>query len=165
MSNMKHCPRCHCSTIIKFGVRNNRQRYRCKRCGAVWSNVKRPERQNSLIWYDFVFRGYRITDLANKYNLSKNTVRQILSRYVVPPIIPSGNPTVIAMDCTYFGRAYGILIVIDVHTGKCLYCQEIGRYETIMDYQRAIMYLRNEYHIYPKACVIDGKKGMYSMLE
>lgn len=160
----RYCPHCHCSTVIKFGVRNNRQRYRCKKCKAVWS-IKRPERLSNLIWDDFVFRGFRVADLVDKYHRSKNTIRSILDKHIVPPIIPSGNPTVIAMDCTYFGREYGLLIVIDVHTGKCLYCQEIGHYETIMDYQRAIIYLRNHYHIYPKACVIDGKKGMYSMLE
>lgn len=166
MSNMRHCPHCNCSTVIKFGTRNNRQRYRCKKCKTVWSNIKRPGRLNKLIWDSFVFRGYRITDLVDKYTLSRNTIRDILDSYVVPPVIPPlGDHTVIAMDCTYFGREYGLLIVIDVHTGDCLYCQEIGRYETLMDYQRAIIYLRNECHIYPKACVIDGKKGMYSMLE
>lgn len=166
MSNTKHCPHCHCSTVVKFGKRNGRQRYRCKICKTVWSSIKRPGKLSQTIWDDFVFRGFRIEDLVDKYDLSKNTIRKILNEYTVPPIIPPlDDHPVIAMDCTYFGREYGLLIVIDVHTGDCLYCQEIGHYETIMDYQRAIMCLRNEYHIYPKACVTDGKKGMYSMLE
>ena len=88
MSNTKHCPHCHCSTVIKFGKRNNRQRYYCKACKTVWSNIVRPGRLNKLIWDDFVFRGYRIIDLADKYSLSKNTVRKILDKYVVPPVIP-----------------------------------------------------------------------------
>lgn len=166
MSNKRHCPHCHCSMTIKFGRRKGRQRYRCKACKAVWSSMERPNRVYKLLWSDFVFRGYRVVDLADKYNLSKTTIRKILDEYVVPPIIPSlDDHSVIAMDCTYFGREYGLLIVIDAHTGDCLYYQEIGNYETIMDYQRAIICLRDKCHIYPKACVIDGKKGMYSMLE
>ena len=170
MSNMKHCPHCHCSTAIRYGVRNKRQRYRCKDCGSVWTNKPRPNRINNIIWNDFVFAGFRVTDLASKYHSSRNTIRKILEEYAVPAITPSNNRhDVIAMDCTYFGRrnidAWGILIAIDVHTGECLYCEEIGAYETIMDYQRAIMRLARYYDIHPKACVVDGKKGMYKMLE
>lgn len=165
MSNNRHCPHCHCTTVVKFGMRNNRQRYRCKACSSVWCSPNRPNRLYNKIWHDFVFNGFRVIDLASKYGLSKNTVRYVLTQYTAPEIIPSGHPTVIAMDCTYFGRKWGLLIVIDVHTGQCLYCTEIGSYETIMDYQRAIIHLTTQYDMHPKACIVDGKKGMYNMLE
>lgn len=165
MSNMKHCPHCNCSTVIKYGIRDNRQRYRCKSCNTTWSNARRPKKMSDAIWHDFVFNGLRVADLSNKYGISRNTIRSILTSHTVPEIIPIGNPIVIAMDCTYFGREFGLLVVIDAHSGRCLYCKEIGSYETIMDYQRAIMCLINDYHIQPKACVIDGKKGLCRMLE
>ncbi len=166
MSNIKHCPRCHCITIVKIGKTNTgRQRYYCKACHGTWSSKAHSGVKECKIWLDYALEDLKINQICQKYNLGKDKVRAIINRYEVPDIIPTGKPTVIAMDCTYFGRQWGLLIAIDVHTGECLYLEEIGGYETIMNYQRAIMYLINEYDIHPQACIVDGKKGMYQMLE
>lgn len=138
MSNMKHCPRCHCSMVIKFGVRNGRQRYRCKKCNHVWQNKGQPERLERHIWKDFAVEDMRIKQLCQKYCLGKDKVRDILNRYQAPPIIPSGKHDVIGMDCTYFGKrgrnAWGLLIILDLRTKECLYCEEIPGHETYAHY-------------------------------
>jgi transposase-like protein len=47
----KHCPLCLSRDIIKWGIRNNKQRYKCKRCHQffVWRNKgKSLNRQNCV---------------------------------------------------------------------------------------------------------------------
>lgn len=165
----KYCPYCHCSTnVVKIGVTSaGRQRYKCKVCLHTWSNKVRSKRRNTKVWNDYAIADLRIWQLSIKYNLSQDTIRSIINQYEVPPIVAPLNYSakVIAMDATYFSRNWGLLIVIDVHNGNCLYCEAINGYETIMDYQRAIIYLTRERHIHPQVCIVDGKKGMYKMLE
>ena len=72
--------------------------------------------------------------------------------------------SVISIDVTFFKRAGGILTVLDVHTGRALYESETGSYETVWDYEKAIIKLR-EYGVFPRAAVVDGKKGVIEMLE
>lgn len=166
MSNKKHCPHCHCSTeVVKIGVTSaGRQRYRCKACKRTWTNRKRTYRLVSQIWHSFVMQDLTTTQLSVKYGLSEKTIRNILNTYEVPPIIPTGNHDVIAADVTYFGRTWGLLIVIDAITGEGLYVAPTRGYETSYDYRKAIEYLAG-FGVHPKACIVDGKKGVISMLE
>lgn len=170
MSNKKHCPHCHCSTVIKFGVRKGRQRYRCKKCGKVWQSKKQSQRLETKIWRDYSREDLKITQLCKKYNLGRNKIREIINNYVVSPIVPTlgSRHDVVCMDCTYFGRRnideWGLLIVVDAHTTECLYCEEIPGHETYAHYMQAINYLHN-LSIYPKACVIDGVVGLAGVLQ
>lgn len=164
MSNMRHCPHCHCSIVVKFGVQNGHQRYKCKQCDKIWQNKKRNHFLYDSIWDDFALNDLVVDRLIDKYKLSDKTIRNILAAYEVPPIIPHGTHTVIAMDVTYFGRDWGLLIAIDANTGEGLYVGITRGYETSYDYRKAIQYLVSS-QICPKACVIDGKKGVIPMLE
>lgn len=168
MSNRKYCPRCHCSTVVKFGVRNNRQRYRCKKCKHTWQNKSQSSRLEQRMWEDFAVENLHIVQLCKKYGFGDDKVRGILNRYQVPPIIPSGRHDVVGMDCTYFGRRgideWGLLIAIDLHSGECLYCEEIPGHETWAHYCMALNVLAG-FGVHPKACVIDGVTGLAGVLE
>ena len=164
--NSKHCPHCHCNTkTVKIGTTcSGRQRFKCKKCHKTWSTKPHPQVLAKTIWHDFVFHNMNIPELAVKYKISRSSIRRKMDYYEPPEIIPLGPVDVVAMDVTYFGRSGGVLSVIDAINGTPLYCHEVGAYETVEDYENAIHHL-HRYSVYPKAAVIDGKKGVIEMLE
>ena len=102
-------------------------------------------------------------ELANKYKVSERNIRRRLDLYIPPEIIPV-KTIVIAMNVTYFGLSWGILTVINTHSGKSLYCEPVNSYETVWNYEKAIKHL-HEYGVYPKVVIIDGKTGVINMLK
>lgn len=166
--NSKRCPHCNFSMVVKKGTTSSgRQRYKCKRCGKSWTSKSHPQNLARRLWHDLVFHNMNIKELSKKYGLCERTIRNKLDLYTPPPILPNEDDrvtTVIAMDVTFFKRTGGVLTVLNVHTGKALYCAETGGYETVWDYEKAILKLA-EYSIHPKAAVVDGKKGVIEMLE
>lgn len=167
MSNVKHCPQCNSTIVIRFGKRDGRQRYHCKQCGHTWQNSRRPQRLQEKIWADFAIEDLHIEQLCKKYNLGHDKIRQVLHSHVTLPIIPNGRHDVVGMDCTYFGRRnideWGLLIVLDLHTRECLYCEEIPGHETYAHYCTALTTLAS-FGVHPKACVIDGVSGLAGVL-
>ena len=161
--NSKHCPHCNSIMTIRFGKVHGKCRYRCKNCKKTWVNKSHRKNVNNDIWDDYVFHNFNIGELAAKYNLGERTVWNILHDYKIPPIIPKSPVDVITMDVTYFGHSWGLLTVLNAHTGDCLYCEETRGYETVWDYEKAVKKLA-WHSIHPKACVIDGKKGVAEML-
>lgn len=168
MSNIRHCPQCNSITVVKFGMRNGRQRYRCKQCDKTWQSKKQPQRLYNAIWHDYTTEGLRIGQLCQKYSFGSDKIRNIISQHKVPPIMPSGQHNVVGMDCTYFGRRgideWGLLIIIDLHSKECLYCEEVLGHETYAHYCTALDALAG-FGVYPKACVIDGITGLAGVLE
>lgn len=168
MSNRRHCPHCHCSTVVKFGVQNGRQRYRCQKCHKTWQAKSQSQRLCQAICYDYFVEDLKIKQLCKQYDFGDNKIRKIIGAYSAPFLIPRGQHDVIAMDCTYFGRRgideWGLLIVIDAITGECLYCAEITGHETYAHYCAALKRLAG-FQVHPKACVIDGVTGLAGILE
>ena len=167
--NSKHCPHCHFNTnVVKIGTTSSgRQRFMCRKCCKTWTSKSHPQVLARRIWHDLVFHNQNVEELAKKYSVCARTIRNKLDLYNPPEITPSEddkNTTVIAMDVTYFRRTGGVLTVINVHNGNTLYQAETGDYETVWDYEKAIMSLM-KYGIHPKAAVVDGKKGVIEMLE
>ena len=163
--NSRHCPHCHCSTkTIKHGsTTNGKQRYQCKSCGKTWSNRSQSQRLEQKIWDDYARGGMSVARLAKDYGFSKNKIRKILWEHPMPQLVPHGPVKVVVMDATYFGRKWGILLVLNAHNGNPLYCKRIEGYERVSDYWRAIHELKKA-GLKPRACVIDGKRGVRRML-
>ena len=66
---------------------------------------------------------------------------------------------VIVIDTTYFGRVFGVLLIVNAHTGKMLH-REYVRYETNELYERCVNGLKEQgYDI--AAIVCDGRKGLF----
>ena len=169
--NSKHCPHCHCSTmVVKKGTTSSgRKRYKCKNCSKSWTTKPHPQILAKKLWDDLVWHNQNIDELSIKYGFCHRTIRKKLDLYNPPVIIPdeedrNNNTLVIAMDVTFFKRTGGILTVINVHNDKALYCEETRGYETVWDYEKAIQTLHS-YGVYPKAAVVDSKKGVFEMLE
>lgn len=164
--NSKHCPYCNSNTkVIKYGTSSSsRQRYLCKNCHKTWTAKPHPQILSKAIWNDLVFHNMNLNELANKYHCSTKTIRRKLDLYNPPEIIPTHQVDVIGMDVTYFGHSGGILSVIDTEIGDTLYCAEVGAYETVSDYENAVLFLA-KHGVHPKAAVVDGKKGVIDMLK
>lgn len=63
------------------------------------------------------------------------------------------------MDCTYFGKSWGIVVLMDSQTGKKLWRKYIKQ-EKLSDYQEGINYvLSKNYKI--NGIVCDGLKGIF----
>lgn len=167
MSNLRHCPHCHCNTVIKFGVQNGKQRYRCRGCHRTWQTSAQPQRIYKAIWHDYFVEDLKIKQISKKYGFSINKVKKIIGSYLAPPIVPHGQHDVVGMDCTYFGKRnineWGLLIIVDLHSGECLYCEEIPGHETWAHYCQALDTLAG-FGVRPKVCVIDGVTGLAGVL-
>lgn len=169
----KHCPHCNCNTeTIRFGTTSSgRHRYRCKCCSRTWTSRCRPKRLADNIWRDFAWNNLPVRELARKYHKHPNTIRKLINDCQPEPINLSNwtdkekeSVRVIIMDTTYFGRKHGVVTVLDAYDGKLLYFKEIDGSETNRDYIDAIESLM-AIGIRPKACVIDGRKGVAEALE
>ncbi|WP_407453842.1 hypothetical protein [Methanobrevibacter sp.] len=169
----KACPQCNCTRkVIKYGKQSGRQRYYCKDCKAVFQNKKRPQKLIKSIWNDFVFNNMSAEVLAEKHDKHPNTIRKIINNYEIDTYADlsklsskeKDNISVIIMDATYFGRDSGYLVVINAHNGRLLYFKEFKGSETNLEYWLALKALRDA-KIHPKACVIDGRRGVREMLE
>lgn len=163
--NRRFCPRCNCSSTVKHGKRNGKQRYRCSKCGKTWVNKSRPQRLEQKIWRDYTTNTSTVRELSERYHKHPNTIRRIIHQYALPSLLPSNihNSSVIIMDATYFGRTMGELLAIDAHSGIPLFCKEIAGSERTIDYEDAIdTILVNNNDV--KACIIDGRKGVRDML-
>lgn len=173
MSNMKHCPHCHCSTeVIRFGVTSSdKQRYRCKQCKSTWTNKSRKRRLTDKIWHDFVWNNQTVEMLSKTYHKHPNTIRTIIHNYQPETInLASWSKKakqavkVVIMDTTYFGRNLGVITIIDAYTGHLLYFQPIKRSEVIQDYIDGLETIRKT-GLYPEVCGIDGRKGLINAME
>lgn len=166
--NSKHCPYCHCNTdVIKAGITSSgRQRYRCKKCNKTWTNKPRVSRLEDKIWHDYVWRNLTSESLAEKYGICKRKINTILENHEILNIAPPDNfvSNMIGVDVTYVGRKYGFLSVIDITTGICLYCEVTRGYETVWDYEKALLCLHS-HNIYPKVAIVDGKISVIRMFE
>lgn len=171
--NSRHCPYCNCTkNIIKYGKQSNKQRYYCRNCNKVFQNKPRPSRLQNLIWDDLVFGKMTFELLAQKYHKSKNTISKIVNSIEIDIEVDLSQLTadekasikVIIMDATYFKKNDGNIAIVDAKDGRLLYFKALGKAERNLEYERAIDALFAA-DIHPRACVIDGRKGVREMLE
>lgn len=96
--------------------------------------------------------------LALRYGRSVNWVRKELRAYEIPTVVASPCEMIAVIDCVFFGRTSGFLVVRDPHRRMNMYCVEITT-ETMAEYQ----YARNTLEAQGftlRAVVADGKPGI-----
>lgn len=165
----KSCPFFNCTNVIKHGLQNGRQRYRCASCGHTWANVRRPSRQLKALWRKYAFDGRNVRDLAREYGASKSGIRRRLAIYTPPHITQKPRTVAVIMDVTYFG-SWAILVVIDPYANDTngentvLYYALVDGTEKTRDYEAATDTIESMgYSII--AVTIDGRRGVRNMLE
>ena len=139
------------------------QRYLCNECKRTFGSIRKPSRRRSSLWYDYVFNRYTIKQLATKHNRSIDWIRKELRAYKPPPITIAPRQMVAVMDCTFFGRTRGYLVVQDYHRKENVYWSEIER-ESSDEYQCARDTLESQGFVI-QAVVADGKRGIKGVYE
>lgn len=163
MKNNKHCIGCQSRSVIKKGMRAGKQRYRCKTCGRNWVNKDRPTLLANKLWDEYANKNQTVANLSERFNLSERKIWQVLSGYTVTFVPPKPYALSIIMDVTYFGRSWGMMVVIDANTHIPIYVHEVIGTEKTADYEQAIHHLLKSGFII-QAAVIDGRKGVKDML-
>jgi len=137
------------------------QRYLCRSCNRSFRNQRRPSTLNSVLWENFVCNRFTVNQLALKYRRSVNWVRTQLRSYKMPSVKLQPCPMVVVMDCVFFGRTSGYIVVRDPHRQRNVYWSEIA-HETISEYQCARDTLERMGFIL-LAVVTDGKPGLKTL--
>jgi hypothetical protein len=163
MKNSKHCPYCQSRHVIKKGRQSNKQKYLCRQCGKKWVNANRQIRLAQRLWREYSLKHKTVANLAQDHSLSKRKIWQVLSEHEVEFTPPPAYSLPITMDVTYFGRDWGMLVVIDASTHLPIYVREVNGTEKTLDYELAIRRLLDSGFIV-QAAVIDGRKGVRDML-
>ncbi len=91
--------------MIKRGVQDGVQVYKCKNCGVRFRNERR-ERVilEKDIWFDYVFKKQVHRELVEKYHLDKRTVHSYLEKYVLPIKAHIPRALFVVVDATYFRK-------------------------------------------------------------
>jgi hypothetical protein len=75
----------------------------------------------------------------------------------------SRRPLVVILDATYFGHAWGVLVVMDAYDGSIVYYAWLHGTERVADYETAVDTLESLGYTV-QAAVIDGRQGVREML-
>lgn len=102
---------------------------------------------------------YRVNDLAEFFQVSPSTIKRILKDFSPSQDAIVPGEIVLQMDTTYWGRNFGVVLLMDAHTHLILHHKYIYRKEHIEDYVEAME------HLQVQGCVIqgvvcDGLKGL-----
>lgn len=134
------------------------QRYLCHSCRKSFRNKRKPTRLRQSIWQSFVSERNTARQLALKYDRCVNWIRKELREYKLPSVKPIPREFVAVLDCVFFGRKHGYLVVRDPHRADNVYWMPITS-ETIDEYQCARDTLESLGFKF-KGVVIDGKPGV-----
>jgi hypothetical protein len=114
-------------------------------------------RQKKL-FQEYTFGKKTLNQLAEQHGKSINTIRKYLDTHKIVQERPDPGAVVIGMDCSFFGRGYGIIVARCPNLKRNLYWKEITT-ENKAVYEEARKYLeQNGFDI--KAVVIDAKHGV-----
>jgi hypothetical protein len=146
-----------------MGVVAGVQRYLSHACKRSFRNPRKPSRRRSALWKAFLQNRAIVSQLAKEYGRSIHWIRKELRAYELPkPAIALDNIVAI-IDCVFFKRSSGYLVVRDAHNSRNVYWSEIES-ETINEYQCARDTLEGQgFSI--MAIVIDGRPGVRKLFE
>jgi hypothetical protein len=134
------------------------QRHICRACGCSFRAARRPSRVRATLWQEFVGQRTTVSRLSRRHGRSVNWVRKELRACELPPFAIEPAEIVAVMDCVFFGRSSGYLVVRDPHRKVNVYWSEIKR-ETLAEYQCARDTLEARGFVI-RAVVSDGKPGL-----
>ncbi len=146
-----------------MGTTSGIQRYLCHACGRSFRSKRRPLNLRSILWKEFVFDRCTVKLLSSKYKRSVHWIRKELRAYAPPPAAITPRVMVAVMNCTFFGRTIGYLVVRDPHLKENVYWVEIEN-ETIIEYQCARDTLESLGFVL-RAVVADGRPGIKGVCE
>jgi hypothetical protein len=111
------------------------------------------------LFQEYVFGKQTLKQLGGKYCRTPKTIRKYLDRYQeTQPGTPVVRSVVIGIDCTFFGRGCGIIVVRCPALKKNLYWKQVTT-ENKAVYEEARRYLEEAGFII-QAVILDAKHGI-----
>ncbi|MDD2164319.1 transposase [Glaesserella parasuis] len=155
--NQKKCHFCYSSDIHKHGIRNNIQRYKCNACNKTFTLKKKLNPIS--IWNDYSIGKQTYQQLAVKYHCSVRTIQRYIDKVPKTSLKPPLNRYLnIIMDTTFFGRYFGVLVLMDLNSNNVI-SHYFVRTEKDIYYKLALNGLREKgYKI--QSIVCDGRRGL-----
>jgi hypothetical protein len=129
-------------------------------CGKQFRVVHRLPDDN--LWQAYVHGKQTYTQLAVQHGVSSRTIKRHLDRVRVDTLPVRARDIVVVLDTTYFGRGFGVMVLLDAATGCALWHQYV-KHETIRQYQAGLAWLGTQkFNI--QAVVCDGQPGLLKSL-
>jgi len=114
----KRCWACGSLDVIRWGIRNNKKRFKCKNCGILFTS-KNPQvsAANKLIWFKrWVIHHQTLDYLSESSGYCKRTLQELFSNYLnkVPRHIVKNREQVhLIIDGTYFSHDICLVVYRD----------------------------------------------------
>jgi hypothetical protein len=145
--------------VVKNGrTKQTSQLYLCKQCGTQFVRRYRFVKWQKKLFQEYTFGKKTLTQLADQHGKSIKTIQRHLDAYEVDLKRLDVQPVVIGMDCSFFGRGYGIIVARCPNLKRNLYWKEITT-ENKAVYEEARQFLIDS-GFDVKAVVIDAKHGI-----
>jgi hypothetical protein len=136
------------------------QLYKCTSCGKQFLGGERLD--SHLLWQEYTEGKQTYQQLSEQYGCPIKTIQRRLDKVNVKTPALEKAAVVVLMDTTYFGRAFGVMLFKDAHSGKNLYKQYVKN-ETNSLYGAGLLFLK-ESGLDIKAIVCDGRKGLLALM-
>ena len=163
INQKKHCVNCGSNKVIKWGRRNNRQRFNCRKCNKIfyWANKGASKNQRLKLFRRWVIGKSTLAELSNGTNKSTRTLQRIFKSFLDYPPLPKPQPNSnchLTIDGTYFKNNFCVLVYYDSRLKKRQYFRVVDR-ECWRNYAIDLKYLKQ---IGSKVASItsDGQKGL-----
>lgn len=102
---------------------------------------------------------FTVNDLAEFFSVSASTIKRKLKNFEPTRPSSSSHEVVLQMDTTYWGRNFGVVLLMDAKTHRLLHHKYIYGKERVEDYQEAVAHVESQgYRVL--AIVCDGLKGL-----
>ena len=150
---------CGSKGVKKNGQRGGRQRYKCASCGRQFNGGKRLNPDE--LWAAYSAGKQTAAELAAQYGCSSKTIYRRLQKVQVRERYPQPAKANIIMDTTYFGRDFGVMVLMDSISGQALFVGEV-KHETNALYSAALNTLQ-EKGIEIQSIVCDGRKKLLQL--
>ena len=157
---------CQSSNVIKWGIRNGRQRYKCQNCHKlfIWKNEgKSIDKQK--IWFKKWVMGRRtIQEIAHEKKCSVNTIHRLFDNFLDNPPTPQIKPNDnchLMIDGTY-SSDWCQLNYFD-NDLKYLQYFDAVKCETYLDYRMGLTLLK-EANLNIASITCDGHKGLLNAI-
>ena len=117
-SRKNRCWVCNSLDVIKWGHQNGKQRFRCKKCGAL-NTRKNPgvSRSNRFIWFrEWIIGKQTFEQLCVKSGYSSRTLRRYFAAYLSDyPVwrMKSSEKVNLLIDGTYFNNKVCLVLYRD----------------------------------------------------
>nr|WP_314739242.1 transposase [uncultured Haemophilus sp.] len=143
--------------IKKHGTSNNIQRYFCHQCFKTFTFKKKLD--PIKIWSDYTSGKQTYQQIAIKYHCSVRTIQRYIDKAPKNHLEPPSNRYLnIIMDTTFFGRYFGVLVLMDSCSNKVV-SHHFVRTEKDVYYKLALNRLREKGYII-QSITCDGRRRL-----